>query len=387
VLTMFSQTAYAKPSEYPQLKDKFSRIKALKFHFKEEDFATGGSIEKDGKLVRNTSVVSADGIVALGGLMRATAEISALSNSWKTTGTIIADKNNIYIHEVRGGRNNPPSLTKKSRDYAQRQIDSLASASPKFAKLKDRPICLPFQRLFYLNQIGNLWSPLDLYSTLDKYTVEDQTSNEDRAAGVHRWSVAPAENGTCSRVELFIDSTTGMLKRYVSYNPYKGFTDRVQHVGEFSNIEINPNFQEGIFDFKQSDFPDSKLRELDPTEGTAMFVNTFATPPKLIFESLFSEKAENVEELSGTGAAWFNSNHHIRFRTANFPKMKDPVELTEGEPSKAQEYFLSAFPKDAEILKDKGTLALKEFHIDKKHWWVLHNPKQKVFYVRHWCDE
>ncbi len=191
----------------------------------------------------------------------------------------------------------------------------------------------------------------------------------------------------CRRIELWIDDVDGMPTKFVAYNPYKGAEDRVEHVGVFSEKEKNISFSSDLFTFDPKKFPDAQVLEMDANKSAEMFVNTFATPAKLVFESLFKPDASSVKELEGTGSGWFTYSYHLRFISNTLPPLKKQLEFTSGEPSKAVEFFKESFPKDTRLLSEISLLELKENHQGKNHFWVLHNRKNNVFFVRAWGDE
>ena len=123
-------------------------------------------------------------------------------------------------------------------------------------------------------------------------------------------------------------------------------------------------------------------------ETTEMFVNSFATPPKTIFENLFIEKASSVEDLKGSESSWFSSDHYMRFESKSMPTFKRPIKFTKGvDKTKAIEFFKRRFKEDASMLEDINSLDFSFMDENKKHAWVLLHKTSNVYFVRVWTNE
>jgi len=123
-------------------------------------------------------------------------------------------------------------------------LRKMAASAPQFNK--PRPNCLPFERLFD-SEIGSVWSPFKFYDDLKGRTIAFNGTDIANAEGLHHWIIKPEEG--CRRVKLWIDDRDGTLTKFVAYNPYKGFDDRVKFVGLLSDKEQNIPFAPDLFTF------------------------------------------------------------------------------------------------------------------------------------------
>ncbi|MCO6431403.1 MAG: hypothetical protein J5J00_11125 [Deltaproteobacteria bacterium] len=380
LLCLSSASAFCdEPPAFQELRQKFSTITQLRFKYSERYTPTGVEVGSPPvPMVRNFQA----SVSATMNEMFITYSSTETGRNWENSGIYVADGKYEWNYQKRGGGHNPSFITKRPVGFQEDLLKKMASSAPQFNK--PRPNCFLFEGLFDPD-VGSVWSPFQMYEDLKGRTISYDRTNMTDAKGLHHWVVQPEEG--CRRVELWIDDKDGTLTKFVSYNPYKGFDERVEYVGTFTDRERNISFASDLFTFDPKKFSDAHVLEMDANKSAEMMVNTFAAPAKLVFESLFEADAATVKDLEGTGSTWFTYNYHLRFTADKLPPLKKQLVFSAGEPGKAIEFFERSFPKDKELLNTASSFELKESHQGKNHFWVLHYPAKKVFFVRAWSDE
>lgn len=375
-------TANALPPTFSELAERAASHPSLRFEYREVD-TSGPHTVIDGEKILMKRTTTASISETKDGKRRVQYEEVVAGQSWDLGGEEVTDGEHTYSVENRGKQ--PPRFISKRpvsymEDY-QKQILKLRPEQKHLLPPKDN--CGRWQRLYGPNSVG--WSPFTFYEKLKDREISSEVVAGPSGEKIHHWSVKGG--GRCSRLELWIRDD-GLLTRFQEFNPTERYSDYLWTEGEFTEIEVDPDFKPETFTFDQSQYPNARIMEIGGADAAQRIVNTFATPPEKIFRVLFHGEPGSVDGLKGSGHSWFSSDYHLRFQSASLPKWRKQPELrVSGTNETALEFFQQRFPSDKDALGDVAGLSFQSFDQEKQHWWVVQHAPSKTFFIRYWTDE
>jgi len=198
-----------------------------------------------------------------------------------------------------------------------------------------------------------------------------------------RFSVA--ESPDTRRISILVGKADGVIRRFQEYD---WLGEKIEFDARMTAVKVNPVLASGAFVFSED--ASSRVMDMDAMLASSAIElkKAFDVPPEETFKAYFRSPASSVTELTGGGMALIGVDVYIRFRSTEKPVLKDEDAFTASDPGDVVEWFLRAFPEDAETIKDTENLKFMK-KVERAaggsgETHLLFNRRANLFFFRSW---